>query len=85
MEFLNGIKVSGTPNHIIELKVGVRVPIMLMRNINPSSGLCNGTRLVVAKMTKNIFGVEILTCTHLGKKVPIYRIATTCQTSGQLF
>nr|XP_025676655.2 uncharacterized protein LOC112776643 [Arachis hypogaea] len=44
-EFLNGLKSSGLPNHEIKLKVGI--PIMLLRNIDHSSGLCNGTRLIV--------------------------------------
>lgn len=40
-EYLNKKQISGVPNHVIELKIGV--PIMLMRNINPSGGMCNGT------------------------------------------
>ncbi|XP_076898499.1 uncharacterized protein LOC143552082 [Bidens hawaiensis] len=42
-DILNGIKASGLPNHRLVLKVGV--PVMLLRNINQKSGLCNGTRL----------------------------------------
>ncbi|XP_076933054.1 uncharacterized protein LOC143598819 [Bidens hawaiensis] len=42
-DLLNGLKMSGMPNHRLVLKVGV--PIMLLRNINHKKGLCNGTRL----------------------------------------
>ncbi|CAH9139852.1 unnamed protein product, partial [Cuscuta epithymum] len=35
-EFLNGIKCFGLPSHELNLKVGV--PVMLMRNIDHSSG-----------------------------------------------
>lgn len=42
-DVLNGLKLSGLPNHKIVLKVGV--PVMLLRNIDQKSGLCNGTRL----------------------------------------
>ncbi|XP_057719705.1 uncharacterized protein LOC130934133 [Arachis stenosperma] len=44
-EFLNQIKCSGLPNHLLKLKKGV--PIILLRNIDPAGGLCNGTRLIV--------------------------------------
>jgi hypothetical protein len=40
-EFLNTIVCSGLPRHKLRLKIGVSV--MLMRNINPAVGLCNGT------------------------------------------
>ena len=51
-EFLNDIKCSGIPNHRIKLKVGV--PIMLLRNIDQANGLCNGTRLQVNDLEKNV-------------------------------
>jgi ATP-dependent DNA helicase PIF1 len=40
-EFLNTLKFPGMPNHELKLKVGL--PVMLLRNINQSAGLCNGT------------------------------------------
>ncbi|XP_020986539.1 uncharacterized protein LOC110275215 [Arachis duranensis] len=43
-EFLNDIKCSGLPNHKLTLKPGVAV--MLLRNIDQTSRLCNGTRLI---------------------------------------
>ncbi|AES98674.2 PIF1-like helicase [Medicago truncatula] len=45
LEFLHGIKTSGIPNHRLKLRVGC--PIMLMRNIDQTNGLCNSTRLSV--------------------------------------
>ncbi|XP_019196183.1 PREDICTED: uncharacterized protein LOC109190188 [Ipomoea nil] len=44
-EFLNGIRTSGIPNHSLTLKVDS--PVMLLRNIDHSLGLCNSTRLIV--------------------------------------
>ncbi|XP_076915538.1 uncharacterized protein LOC143574924 [Bidens hawaiensis] len=44
-DLLNGLKISGMPNHRLVLKVGV--PVMLLRNINHKKGLCNGTRLQI--------------------------------------
>ncbi|KAI9193846.1 hypothetical protein LWI28_000636 [Acer negundo] len=45
VEFLNSLKFPGLPNHELHLKIGI--PIILLRNINPSADLCNGTRLIV--------------------------------------
>ena len=50
LEFLNTINASGLPHHNIRLKI--RVPIMLLRNIDLKLGLCNGTRLIITRMGK---------------------------------
>ncbi|XP_058783443.1 uncharacterized protein LOC131658129 [Vicia villosa] len=51
-DFLSSLRSSELPNHHIKLKVGT--PIMLIRNIDQSQSLCNGTRLVVTKMVNHI-------------------------------
>ncbi|PNX77341.1 ATP-dependent DNA helicase PIF1, partial [Trifolium pratense] len=51
-EFLNTIVSSGIPNHRLRLKVGV--PVMLMRNMDQSSGMCNGTRLSLIPSDKRL-------------------------------
>ena len=43
-EYLNTLKPNGFPHHSLSLKPGM--PIMLLRNLNPRQGLCNGTRLI---------------------------------------
>ncbi len=48
VEFLNTLRFNGIANHELELKVGV--PILLLRNLNQSIGLCNGTRLIVKRL-----------------------------------
>ncbi|XP_028775968.1 uncharacterized protein LOC114732794 [Neltuma alba] len=75
VEFLNTITMSGLPNHKLSLKVGA--PIMLMRNIDKSIGLCNGTRLIVTRLEKHVIGAEIITGSNTGMHVLIPRLTIT--------
>ncbi|XP_075096423.1 uncharacterized protein LOC107797244 [Nicotiana tabacum] len=75
LEFLNTIKCSGIPNHVITLKVGV--PVMLLRNIDPSSGLCNGTRLIITRLGNRVIEAKILSGNMAGQKVFISRMSLT--------
>ncbi|XP_031101909.1 uncharacterized protein LOC116005811 [Ipomoea triloba] len=74
-EFLNSLRCSAVPNHSISLKVGS--PIMLLRNIDHSIGLCNGTRLIVSKLGNHVIEAKILCGTHYGKNVLISQLALT--------
>ncbi|XP_019183654.1 PREDICTED: uncharacterized protein LOC109178476 [Ipomoea nil] len=47
-KFLNELRCSGVPNHALTLKVGS--PVMLLRNIDLTLKLCNGTRLIVTRI-----------------------------------
>jgi hypothetical protein len=44
---------------------------MLLRNINQSEGLCNGTRLIITALADMIIEAQIMTGTHKGKTVLI--------------
>jgi ATP-dependent DNA helicase PIF1 len=48
VEFLNTLQFNGIANHKLELKV--HVLILLLRNLNQSIGLCNGTMLIVKRL-----------------------------------
>ncbi|XP_019240815.1 PREDICTED: uncharacterized protein LOC109220798 [Nicotiana attenuata] len=74
-EFLNTIKCSGIPNHVITLKVGV--PVMLLRNIDPYSGLCNGTRLIITRLGNRVIEAKLLSGNMAGQKVFIPRMSLT--------
>ncbi|XP_073129488.1 uncharacterized protein, partial [Henckelia pumila] len=63
-EFLNSLCPSGLPPHRITLKVGC--PIMLLRNVAPELGLCNGTRLICRNLGRNFINAEIITGPHKG-------------------
>ncbi|KAK1389293.1 ATP-dependent DNA helicase [Heracleum sosnowskyi] len=71
-DYLNTLKFSGMPNHELEIKEGV--PIMLLRNINPKKGLCNGTRLIVTRCYPFLIEGLIITENKLGEKAFIPRI-----------
>lgn len=58
VEYLNSITPTGFPAHILNLKK-VCV-LMLLRNLSISSGLCNGTRLILDGWTANSLRVRVL-------------------------
>jgi ATP-dependent DNA helicase PIF1 len=70
-EFLNAITLPGMPPHRLALKVGV--PVILLRNLDASSGLCNGTRLII----RRLIVAEIVGGCHAGTVLNIPRITTS--------
>lgn len=71
-EFLNSITFSGLPSHLLKLKVGA--PVILLRNLNPSIGLANGTRLIVTELLEKSVKAIIMTGSRQGCEVYIPRI-----------
>ncbi|XP_073129676.1 uncharacterized protein [Henckelia pumila] len=71
-EFLNSLCPSGLPPHQITLKVGC--PIMLLRNVTPELGLCNGTRLICRNLGRNFIDAEIITGPHKGTRYFLHRM-----------
>jgi ATP-dependent DNA helicase PIF1 len=72
-EYLNTLSPNGLPNHRLFLKLGM--PLMLMRNLNPKMGLCNGTRLIFNKvLNKHLLECTIVGGEHKDRKVLIPRI-----------
>lgn len=71
-EFLHDQTPSGMPPHTLALKQGVI--IMLLRNLNPKKGLCNGTRLIIKSLQKYSITAEILSECNCGEIVLIPRI-----------
>ncbi|XP_034905294.1 uncharacterized protein [Populus alba] len=72
IEFINQLDFNGVPQHSISLKIGT--PIMLLRNLSPSAGLCNGTRLIVTQLAERIIEAQIITGSNIGDRVFIPRI-----------
>ncbi len=50
------------------------VPILLLRNLNQSIGLCNGMRLIVKKLGQRVIEAEIIIGNNVNKRVFIPRI-----------
>ena len=66
-EYLNEIRASGLPLHKLTLKVGS--PVMVLRNLNPSEGVCNGTRGIITRMSNHVLELCLLGGDHDGQLV----------------
>jgi ATP-dependent DNA helicase PIF1 len=47
------------PSRKLPFKIGT--PVMLLHNLDPLAGLCNGTRLIVRRFTMRVVEAEIIT------------------------
>ncbi|XP_044364687.1 ATP-dependent DNA helicase pif1 isoform X2 [Triticum aestivum] len=72
IEYLNMLSVNNYPEHRLVLKKGIL--IMLLRNLNPSDGLCNGTRMLITDLGDRLIEARILTGSNVGETVYIPKI-----------
>jgi len=82
-EFLNTLEVSGMPSHKLSFKIGA--PVMLLRNLDPLAGLCNGTRLIIRRFTMRVVEAKIITGKGAGNVAFIPRIKFISDNSGLPF
>jgi ATP-dependent DNA helicase PIF1 len=73
---------NGIPPHVLKLKIGC--PVILLRNLDPANGICNGTRLAVRACQRNSIDAEIVLGHHAGKRVFLPRIPL-CPSDDQMF
>jgi ATP-dependent DNA helicase PIF1 len=73
IEYLNSINCAGIPVSKLKLKVGC--PIMILRNLDPANGLCNGTHAILTKCSSQVLEVRLLGGDHAGKCAFIPRIS----------
>ena len=81
IELLQSFNPPSLPPSRLRLKVGA--PVMVLRNLYPSQGLCNGTRMVVTRMASRCIEARILGGPFHGAIRLIPRIKLT-STPGQL-
>ncbi|CAN0922376.1 ATP-dependent DNA helicase PIF1 [Linum grandiflorum] len=71
-EFLNGLSYNGMPEH--QLRFKKYSIVMLLRNLNPAAGLCNGTRILITHLGFNVIRGLIVGGTFEGTIAIIPRI-----------
>ena len=81
-EYLNTVNLSNLPPHKLKLKIGA--PVILLRNLSPSIGLCNGTRLRVVRISQRIVECEILGGKYAGNMIIIPRIPLSSSSTEDL-
>ena len=67
-EFLNSITLFGLPPHKMTLKKNA-LAIMLLRNLDPRNGHCNGTRYILKSVTERLIHAEVLVGEYAGSSV----------------
>uniref|UniRef100_A0A183CL30 ATP-dependent DNA helicase n=1 Tax=Globodera pallida TaxID=36090 RepID=A0A183CL30_GLOPA len=72
LEAINNETPSGMPPHKLILKEGA--PVMLIRNLDITSGLCNGTRMQIDHMTDANLYCRLLTGPREGQEYIIPRV-----------
>ena len=71
-EYLNSLNFPGMPPHILHLKP--LIPRILLRNINPAQGLCNGTKVILLSVHGQLLKCVIAGGEHDGREVLLPRI-----------
>ena len=77
VEYLQSFNPPGLPPSKLQLKVGC--PVMLLRNLCPTKGLCNGTRISILSIGQKCLKVRILGGEFDGNisLLPIISLSTT--------
>ena len=81
-EYLNTINLSSLPPHLLKFKVGAAV--ILLCNLSPSTGLCNGMHLRVVWISQRVIECKILAGKHAGNMVFILRIPLASSSTADL-
>ncbi|KNZ76169.1 hypothetical protein J132_11288 [Termitomyces sp. J132] len=58
MEYLNSLRASSLP--LAKLALKISVPVMLLRNLDITKGLCNWTRIIVTHISNRVLRCRII-------------------------
>ena len=72
-ELLNSLDINNFPSHILHLKCGA--PVMVLRNIDPLNGICNGTQGIITNMAAHVIEIETVDVNNTRKRVFIPRMS----------
>ena len=75
VEVLRSLDAAGLPPGELHVKIGC--PLILLVNLAPSRGLCNGTRMVLRRASDRVLEVSILGGSHNGSIALIPRVSLT--------
>ncbi len=79
VEFLQNFNASGLPRAKLALKIGC--PLMLLCNLDPANGLCNGTQMILTRFRPHVLECRLLSGNNAGKAVFIPRITINADTA----
>jgi ATP-dependent DNA helicase PIF1 len=82
-DFLHALHPPSLPLSELNMKIGC--PLILLRNLDPSQGLCNGTRMVLRHAYRRLLEVEIIGGDHHKQKAFIPRITLKQTTIPSFF
>ncbi|KAG2781315.1 hypothetical protein Pcac1_g8753 [Phytophthora cactorum] len=82
-EVLHTVNINGIPPHKLTLKKGA--PIMMMQNLNPDLGLCNGTYLRIVELKPHVIHATIMTGERQGQHVLTPRIVFISDGEARVF
>jgi hypothetical protein len=82
LEILQSLNALGLPG---ELRVKIGCPLILSVNLSPSCGLCNGTRMVLCRVSHRILEVSIVGGSHNRSIALIPRVSLVPNSNGSDF
>jgi len=73
VEYLQSLEPAGLPPAHLRMKPGC--PLILLRNLRPADGLCNGTRMTLLRTQQRVLEVQIMGGEHNGRIALLPRIS----------